>query len=111
MDAYKHQHWKLPLDKRENMLIRMTPKIIVPMAPKGTLLRLFWLHPFPLPMFETHHLMIDAKDDILAISSTVTRYNVQLSSTDLLSCHRMNQVFMCDSFGVILARGTVHAAV
>ena len=97
MDAYKHQQWKLPLDKRENMLIRMTLKIIVPMAPKGTLLRLFRLHPFPLPMFETHHLMIDAKDDILAISSTVTRYNVQLSSTDLLSCHRMNQVFMCDS--------------
>jgi hypothetical protein len=55
-------------------------------------------------MFETHHLMIDAEDDILAISSTETRYNIQLSSTDLLSCHRMNQVFMCDSFGVMSRR-------
>jgi len=64
-------------------------------------LRLFWLHPFPLPMFDTHHLMIDAQNDILAISSSKTRYNVQLSSTDLLSCHCMNQVFMCDSFGVM----------
>jgi hypothetical protein len=75
--------------------------IHMPMVPKGTLLRLFRLHPFPLPMFDTHHLMIDAEDDILAISSLEVRYNVQLSSTDLLSCHHMNQVFMCDSFGVM----------
>ncbi len=78
--------------------------IHVPMAPKGTLLRLFRLHPFPLPMFDTHHIEIDAEDDILAISSSETRYNVQLTSTDLLSCHRMNQVFMCDSFGVMSKR-------
>jgi hypothetical protein len=71
--------------------------IHVPMAPKGTLLRLFRLHPFPLPMFDTHHLMINAE----AISSSEVRYNVQLSLTDLLSCHWMNQVFMCDSFGVM----------
>jgi hypothetical protein len=55
-------------------------------------------------MFETHHLMIDAEEDILAISSSETRYNVQLTSTDLLSCHQMNQVFMCDSFGVMSKR-------
>jgi hypothetical protein len=78
--------------------------IHVPMVTKGILLWLFRLHPFPLPMFETHHLMIDAEDDILAISSTETRYNIQLSSMDLLSCHRMNQVFMCNSFGVMSKR-------
>jgi hypothetical protein len=55
-------------------------------------------------MFETHHLMINAEEDILAISSSETQYNVQLTSTDLLSCHRMNQVFMCDSFGVMSKR-------
>ncbi len=48
--------------------------------------------------------MIDPENDILAISSTETRYNIQLSSTDLLSCHWMNQVFMCDSFGVMSKR-------
>jgi hypothetical protein len=72
----------------------------VPMTPKNSLLRLFQLHPFPLLMFETHHLLPDVKDDVLAISSTNTRFNVQLSSADLLSCHRVNQIFMCDSFGV-----------
>jgi len=76
----------------------------VPMTPKNSLLRLFRLHPFPLPMFETHHLLPDVKDNVLAISSTDTRFNVQLSSTDLMSCHRVNQIFMCDSFGVMSKR-------
>jgi len=76
----------------------------VPMTPKNSLLRLFRLHPFPLPLFETHHLLPDVKNDVLAISSTDTRYNVQLSSTDLMSCHRVNQIFMCDSFGVMSRR-------
>jgi hypothetical protein len=52
-------------------------------------------------MFGTHHLLPDVKEDVLAISSTDTRFNVQLSSTDLLSCHLVNQIFMCDSFGVM----------
>jgi len=79
--------------------------IHIPMVPKGTLPRLFWLHPFLLPMFDTHHLMLDTHYDVLAISSTKTWYNVQLSSTDLLSCHRINQIFMCSSFGVMSKKG------
>jgi hypothetical protein len=78
--------------------------IHVPMTLKNLLLRLFHLHAFPLPLFETHHLLLDVKNDVLAISSTDTRYNVQLSSTDLMSCHRVNQIFMCDSFGVVSKR-------
>ncbi len=61
--------------------------IHVPMTPCNSLLRLFRLHPFLLPLFESHHLVPDVKTDVLAISSTDTRYNIQLSSTDLLSCH------------------------
>jgi hypothetical protein len=41
---------------------------------------------------------------MLGISSTNTKYNIQLSSADLISCHRINQVFMCDSFGVMSRR-------
>ncbi len=61
--------------------------IHVPMMPRNSLLLMFRLHPFPLPLFELHHLVPDVKTDVLAISSTDTRYNIQLSSTDLLSCH------------------------
>ncbi len=75
--------------------------IHVPMAPRNTLLRLFKLHPFLFLMFDTHHLMLDVEDNLLRISSTDIKYNVKLSSTDLLSCHRVNQIFMCDSFGVM----------
>jgi hypothetical protein len=31
--------------------------IHIPMTPKNSLLRLFRLNPFPLPLFETHHLL------------------------------------------------------
>jgi len=78
--------------------------IHVPMTPRNSLLQLFRLHPFPLPLFETHHLVLDVKTDVLAISSMDTRYNVQLSRTDLLSCHKVNQIFMCDSFEVMSKR-------
>ncbi len=45
--------------------------------------------------------MLDVKNDMLGISSTDTKYNIQLSSAGLTSCHRINQVFMCNSFGVM----------
>jgi hypothetical protein len=32
---------------------------------------------------------------------TDDKYNIQLSSTGLLSCQQVNQVFMCDLFGVM----------
>jgi hypothetical protein len=78
--------------------------IHVPMTPKNSLLGLFCLHLFLLPLFETHHLLPDVKNDILAISSIDTRYKAQLSSTDLLSCHRVNQIFMCNSLGILSRR-------
>jgi hypothetical protein len=45
-------------------------------------------------MFDTHHLMLDVKNDILRISTTDIKYNMQLSSMDLLSCHRISQVLI-----------------
>ena len=73
----------------------------VPMVPQNTLLRLFKLHPFPLPFFSEHFLIPEVQNDILAVSSNDHRFSVQLSSVDLLGCHRMNQVFMCSKFAVL----------
>jgi hypothetical protein len=75
--------------------------IHVPMVPRQSLLRLFKLHPFPLPFFDDHFLIPDVQNDVLAVSSTDQRLSTHLSSVDLLGCHRMNQVFMCDRFGVL----------
>ena len=73
----------------------------VPMMPKESVLRLFRLHPFPLPLDGDHFLIPDVKNDVLAVSSTDQRLHVQLSSIDLMGCHRMNQLFLCDQFGVL----------
>lgn len=76
----------------------------VPMIPQHSLLRLFKMHPFPLPFFQDTFLIPDVKNDVLAISSTDHRFSTQLSSVDLLGCHRVNQIFMCDRFGVLSRR-------
>ena len=76
----------------------------VPMVPHKALLRLYKLHPIPLPLDVGHFLIPDVKNDVLAISANDNRYALQLSSMDLLGCYRANQLFMCDRFGV-LSRG------
>ncbi len=73
----------------------------VPMVPINSLLRLFKLHPFPLPFFDDHFLIPDVQHDVLAVSSNDHRLSTHLSSVDLLGCHRVNQIFMCDRFGVL----------
>ena len=73
----------------------------IPMVPKQSLLRLFRLHPFPLPFFDTHFLIPNVKNDILAVSSTASRLHVQLSSADLTGCHKMGTTYLCDRFGVL----------
>lgn len=76
----------------------------VPMVPHQALLRLYKLHPIPLPLSDTYFLIPDVKNDVLAISASDNRFAVQLSSMDLMGCYRANQMFMCDRFGV-LTRG------
>jgi hypothetical protein len=70
----------------------------VPMAPAESVLRLFQLLPFPLPFTDSHFLMPDPANQILALSSGVDRLSVELSVANLLSCHRINSA--------ICAKGT-----
>ncbi len=71
------------------------------MMPKHSLLRLYRLVPFPLPLFKMHNLVPDICQNVIGIFCTNDKYNIQLSTNALLSCHRVNQIFMCDSFGVM----------
>ena len=73
----------------------------VPMVPKDSLLRLFKLHPFPLPLSGSHVLVPNVKEDILALSSGFNRYSAQLSATDLLGCHVVNNIYLCERHGVL----------
>ena len=71
----------------------------VPMVPEDSLLRLFRLHPFPLPLSKTHSLFPITDNNILAISSGFKRYHTQFSHTDLLGCHSVNNVYLCQRMG------------
>ena len=75
--------------------------IHVPMVPHEALLRLYKLHPIPLPLNSDYFLIPDVKNDVLALSTQDSRYAIQLSSTDLMGCFRSHQMFMCDRFGVL----------
>jgi len=72
-----------------------------PMTPKDAVLRLFRLHPFPLPFFGSTFIIPNVKNDLLAISNTDQRYSMQLSSADLVSCLKVNHVYLCERNGVL----------
>ncbi len=73
----------------------------VPMVPTDSLLRLFKLHPFPFPLSGSHVLVPSLREDILAILSGFKRYSAQFSTTDLLGCHMVNNIYLCERHGVL----------
>jgi hypothetical protein len=75
--------------------------IHVPMIPEDSLLRLFRLHPFPLPLSKEHMLIPDVDYDVLAISPGLTRLATVLNYVDLMSCHNVNNIYLCEQQGVL----------
>ena len=73
----------------------------IPMAPSDSLMRLVQLRPFPLPFSDTHMLMPNPDNQILAISANADRFSIEMSAVHLLGCHRVNQVYMCERSGVL----------
>ena len=73
----------------------------VPAIPKDSLLRLFKLHPFPLPIDKNYSVIPMVQNELLAISSGFNRLSAHLSSVDLLGCHAVNNVYLCERHGVL----------
>jgi hypothetical protein len=46
-------------------------------------------------------LMPDPVNQILAISSSTERLSIEVSAVNLLGCHRINQVYLCERHGVL----------
>ena len=76
----------------------------VPIVPKDSLLTLVKLHPFPLPVTEEYSLLPAIEDRLLALSSTAERLSVEIPSTNLLGCHQINRVYLCEKQGVLNIR-------
>ena len=73
----------------------------VPMYPVDSILRLFKLHPFPLPFVEDKFLIPDVSHDILGVSQTDPTYHIQLTATELMACHQVNHFYFCERNGVL----------
>jgi hypothetical protein len=71
------------------------------MIPEDSLLRLFRLHPFPLPLSKEHMLVPDVDYDVLAISPGLTRLATVLNYVDLIGCHNVNNIYLCEQQGVL----------
>ena len=73
----------------------------VPMVPKNSLLRLFRLRPFPVPFSQTMALLPETSSSLLALSQGNTRLMTTIEHTDLMDCHRIGSVFVCERHGVL----------
>ena len=81
--------------------VRLQMLLHVPTVPKDSILRLLKLHPFPLPINKNYSIIPMVQDDLLAISAGFNRYSAQLSSVDLLGCHAINNIYLCERHGVL----------
>jgi len=73
----------------------------IPIAPANSIMRLFKLHPFPLPFANDTFLIPDVRNDVLAVSNTNVRFSSQMSSLELQSCSRVNKIYLCERNGVM----------
>ena len=73
----------------------------LPIAPEDSYMRLFRLHPFPLPFSNDTFLIPDVNNDILAVSNSNFRYTSQMSSVDLMGCLKINRLYLCERNGVL----------
>ncbi len=71
------------------------------MDPADSILRLFQLHPFPLPFTETHFVMPDPTNQILALSSGPDQLSMEMLAVNFMGCHRINSVYLCEQHGVL----------
>jgi hypothetical protein len=73
----------------------------IPMAPADSILRLFQLHLFPLPFTKTHFLLPKPANPIFALSSCMERQSTELSMVNLMDCHKINYMHLCEEHGVL----------
>jgi hypothetical protein len=73
----------------------------VPMVPEDSLLTLYRLKPFPIPFSETMALLPRPSTALLALSNRIPRSITRIEHADLIDCHQVNQVYLCERHGVM----------
>jgi len=73
----------------------------VPMIPEDALLRLLRLRPFPIPFSREHSLLPKPPSSLLALSKGKNRLMTTIEHSDLVGCHQIGNVYVCDRHGVL----------
>jgi len=77
----------------------------VPMSPPLALLRLMRYRPFPIPLDDSTGMIPVLDQDVLAISEgsalAGNRLTMEVRFTDLMECHQINSVYLCEHHGVL----------
>jgi hypothetical protein len=73
----------------------------VPTAPPDNRMRLYRLHPFPLPFADNNLIIPDVHQDILGITDTEPRLTLTMSLTELLACTKINTYYLCPRNGAL----------
>jgi hypothetical protein len=73
----------------------------IPMAPSDSILRFFQLHLFLLLFTKKHFLLPKSSNQIFAISSGMDRLSTKLSMVNLMDCHKVNSMHLCEEHGVL----------
>jgi len=73
----------------------------VPMVPEDSLLTLYRLKPFPIPFSESMALLPRPTTTLLALSNRVPRAMMHIDHADLIDCHQVNQIYLCERHGVL----------
>jgi hypothetical protein len=72
----------------------------IPFAPADSILCLFQLHLFLLPFTKTHFLLPKPANPIFALSSGMKQLSAELSMVNLMDCHQINSMHLCEEHGV-----------
>jgi hypothetical protein len=89
---------------------KITAIIHVPVAPRDSMLRLFRFKPFPLPLDKEVALIPKVEADVLALSHG-ERFSQELKFADLMDCHVINKVYLCDKHGIVVPRRPLESKV
>jgi hypothetical protein len=73
----------------------------LPIAPEDSYMRLFKLHPFPLPFSNETFIIPNVRNDILGVSNTNFRYTIQMENAELDKCLKINKLYLCERTGVL----------
>ena len=76
----------------------------VPMVPTDALLRLMRYRSFPIPLRQddlSTGIIPRLDRDVLAISNGKERLSLEVKFSDLMECHQLNSIYLCDRHGVL----------